>query len=416
MHFDGLPFTDITPGVSRFFEQTRSEKKRQRNKPGDYPVITLTDGTIAAAIPPRRETWIHDAECSNLAIRCRPCGSVSFYIWDYGAYDLATNSEGPLVRMPLGSVKDYTVAEARIWATKMAERGKYWRYELRKLTTAKNLPLRDLIPSYLDDRHSGDFARPSKEATLTAIESLLTKHITPRFGDMPVWKVKRKQWLLLIEKVRLVRPSRGVHLHKAVKAFLNWCVAQGILEGNPIAGTVTDNPFKMERPNLSLKDLCAIYHACVEIGHPASEMFRLIILTGEQLKWIRIIRDEAIDWENRFWAVEYRMDYKTAVPIRQIALSAPAFRILRDRRTQSSFLFPSQRGRNVPINISTEFMHELREKSGVKGAWGAREVHAAARCLLDHPGKPGGDLEIWALGFINTYEETHNIGDQWVEL
>lgn len=374
------------------------------------PFVDHTPDANQALEPSRREVWTQDTECPYLAIRHRPCGSASFYLRD------SYREDGSTAMIPLGSVKDYTIEEARIWAGKMVKRGKYWQYELQKPTIGKNRPLQDVIPIYLDDRRSGDFARPTKEATIAAIESLLNEHVVPRFGDMPVWKIKQRQWLLLIEKVRIVRPSRGVHLHKAIKTFLNWCVTQGILEGNPIAGTITDNPFQKERPNLSLKDLCSIYHACVEINHAASEMFRLIILTGEQLKWIRIIRDEAIDWENRFWAVEYRMDYNRLFTIRQIALSAPAFLILQDQRTQSSFLFPSQRGKSEPINISTEFVDKLREKSGVRGAWGAREVCAATRRLLDHPAKPGGNLENWAMSFIKTYEETHGIGDQRVVL
>lgn len=374
------------------------------------PFVDHTPDANQALDPSRREVWTQDTECPYLAIRHRPCGSASFYLRD------SYKEDGSTVKIPLGSVKDYTIEEARIWAGKMVKRGNYWRYIERDTKPGKNLSLYDLIPFYLDDRRSGDFARPTKEATIAAIESLLNEHVVPRFGDMPVWKIKQRQWLLLIEKVRIVRPSRGVHLHKAVKAFLNWCVTQGILEGNPIAGTITDNPFQKERPNLSLKDLCAIYHACVGINHPASDMFRLIILTGEQLKWIRVIRNEAIDWKKRLWAVEYRMDYNRMFPIRQIALSAPAYRIMQNQRTQSDFLFPSQRRQGEPINITTEFMDKLREKSGVRGAWGAREVRAATRRLLDHPANPGGNLEKWAMSFIKTYEETHGIGDQSVVL
>ncbi len=417
MQYDGLPFVDLDPDASDMFSKEKQDVKCRRNIPKYYLKLVLTDELIAAITPHKNETWISDAICKNLVLRCRPCGSISYYLYDYDSVYYETEKESPMVRILLGSVKDYSVAEARLWVTKMVERKNYLWNLSRTPKIPKTTPIADLIQLYLSSRGTEDFSRTINSKTYSAIESLLVEHIAPKYGKIPVSKVKRMQWLLLIEKVRLRRTSRGIHLHKALKTFLNWCVAQGILEGNPIARTATGNPFQKDRRGLRAKDLYEIYGACIEMNTwIASNMLRLIILTGEPLKWIKVARYEAINQNKRTWAIEYRIDYKTVVATRKIALSEPGLQIIEDLGIKTGLLFKSPRNPNAHINVSNEFMRELRERSGIKGEWGAREVKTAARRLIDDPQGPNGNLEAWAKLFIDGFEEAKNPADDEVAL
>lgn len=372
--FDGMPYIDADPVFSilasedewndtdEFYEPI--PRRRQNGSRQGY--LRLTDELVQSAVPGDREAWWRDTENWRLALRIRPSGGKSWYlIPDRG-------EDGR--REYLGSVSDYTVAEARKKADWTAYRIESERPR-RKLR--RDLRVVQVLAEYFKEHP------PSDRDWFKTVESLFTGYLVPRYGDQMLGGISKAQWTLMVEKASFERPSRGVGLHKALVTFLYWAVERDLIDANPLARTRAPTPPTKEPVRLRPCEFRSIYDAAQALGAPWSVIVGLTMITGEAIEDIRYLRDRDIDWTERTWTVEWRGTPSAfPSPLRTIPLRVEALALLAPYRDTNGYFFLSPRSvLPRPINFYAEVIERLKERSGVDSDWGIKDLRGKATWL-----------------------------------
>lgn len=372
---DGMPCIDSDPVFSILAggdewndgDEFHEPIPRRRQNGSRQGYLRLTDELVQSALPGDREAWWRDTENWHLTLRIRPSGGKSwYYLPDRG-------DDGR--REYLGSVSDYTVAEARKKADWTAHR---LEMERPRLKPRRDTRVSQVLAEYFKEHP------PSDRDWFKIVESLFNRYIVPRYGDQILVGIRKAQWPLMVEKASFERPSRGVRLHKALVTFLYWAVERDLIDANPLARTRPPTPSAKEPVRLLPSELRSIYDAAHELGAPWSVMVGLTMITGEAIEDIRYLRDRDIDWTNRTWTVEWRgASSAFATPLRTILLRAEALALLAPYRDTKSYFFQSPRSLLPrPINFYAEVIERLKERSGVNSDWGVKDLRGKATWLL----------------------------------
>ena len=251
----GMPFEDIdpTPFGAMTYPEVPKKKKRRRS---DLR-LDLTDELIKAFPPPYSEAWLRDLQ-SDLAVRLRCSGSNAFYLLLDSDKPLHPDADGQVARREfLGSVEDYTVAEARKkagWAKTAISADR------RKPRLRRDMWIRAIVDEYLKEHN------PRDSEWFVTTETLLRNYLVPKFGDNFLAGVQKDQWLLLIDKVALEKQSRGSNLLKVLKAFLWWSVRRGLLHANPLAREKLEIPALRHAVHLDAPELAIICEVGKQLG------------------------------------------------------------------------------------------------------------------------------------------------------
>lgn len=113
--------------------------------------------------------------------------------------------------------------------------------------------------------------RHNKPRTTKDYKRLLDRHFPSSF---------KRQAILAKLNGLTQTPAEQSHATTAFQIFLNWCVSNGILEQNPIAGLKNQGRIKKRDRTLSLDELRAVWHALP--NDRFGIIVRLLILTGQR--------------------------------------------------------------------------------------------------------------------------------------
>lgn len=157
----------------------------------------------------------------------------------------------------LGRYPDLSLKEARIRAV--------------ELLTDKTTPV---VPKNAESAISAfleHVRRHNKPRTAKDYERLLAKHFPGSFD--------RQKLLACLDGLRQT-PGEQSHATTTFQVFLNWCVNNGIIDRNPLAGLRNQGRIKKRERVLEPEELARIW---AQLGDdPFSTTIRLMILTGQR--------------------------------------------------------------------------------------------------------------------------------------
>lgn len=113
--------------------------------------------------------------------------------------------------------------------------------------------------------------RHNKPRTAKDYERLLARHFPNSFD--------RQELLSRLDKLRRT-PGEQSHATTTFQVFLNWCVHNGIIESNPLAGLRNQGRIQKRERVLDPEELAKIWSQLSE--DPFSTTIRLMILTGQR--------------------------------------------------------------------------------------------------------------------------------------
>ena len=359
-----------------------------------------------ADLDPRTVTLLNDEQIRNLPITDR-----EYHISDrsYGSKDEdicrlflrvrsnATKSYFVRFKNPgfgesrtksIGSIDEVSLDEARLKAQRICDEVIQEGLPNKRRQIRRGMPLGDVFRQYLEIR------RQLQSEWRKTVQSLIERHVLPRFGNAPVSALSRDHLTSFIDNLSLTQPSQANNLLKSLKAFLSWCVTYRLLDGNPLARVPLPVPPKRKSIPLSVEDLAAIYVAANALGEPWQLMIRLAILTGKSIEDVRYIQSGDIDIQSREWFQFHRADSEDwkapKIPLNELALS-----LLIPHQSKTGFLFASPRRKDgsKPLFFRSDIAAKLRFASGIKGTWGMRDIH---RATMLHSGLRGrNDLDAY---------------------
>jgi integrase len=245
--------------------------------------------TLPAGKP---EAFHFDARCPGLAVRIQRTGKPTFTVW-------FTAPGGKRKRMTLGPVAGVDLDAARRQATEIVNAARAGRdpsaeRKLARIAAADVLTVGDMIGAYLRDRAEGR----QRPRTLIETKRALERHWVPLHG-LPAAEVTRRD--ISARLIELKRTSGPVGANRArahLSAAYAWAIRAGLVDHNPIIGTVRTEESARERV-LAPAELRAIWEA-TDDASAHSAIIRLLMLTGARkaeiggMAWIEIDRDRKL--------------------------------------------------------------------------------------------------------------------------
>jgi integrase len=216
--------------------------------------MRLTELTIDRLRPPDKgqKTYFDDV-VKGLGVRISQGGAKSFVVMYGDKRQLKT----------LGRHPDKTLKEARTDAIAFLAGPK----PISGKTTAE-----EALNAFL--AHCGQHTSPR---TKSDYERLLNRH----FPKGRMSSITRQTLLTKLSGLSAT-PAEQSHASTAFNVFLNWCVAHGQIQGNPIAGIRGIGRIKQRERILTDEELKEIYQKAAGYGHPFGNIVRLCILTGQR--------------------------------------------------------------------------------------------------------------------------------------
>jgi integrase len=195
----------------------------------------------------------------------------------------------------------------------------------------------------------------------------LRNHSAP-LHRLKLAEIDRRKVAALLGEIETTsgRVSRN-RLRSALSAFFAWCVAEGLLDANPVTGTAKADEGGSRERVLSPDELHKLWHA---LGNdPFSNVVRLLLLTGQRRNEIGKVQWSEIDFARKLIILAPARTKNSRQ--HEVPLSAQALAILarQPRRNSSDFLF-GERGFNdwdmakkkldQRVGIADWHLHDLR--------------------------------------------------------
>jgi len=157
------------------------------------------------------------------------------------------------------------------------------------------LSLRSVIDEYLALK-----SREVRPKTLREITRYLTGPAFKPLHGMPVDKVSRKDVASrLVAIIREHGPIVAVKARAALSTLFAWAMQAGLIEHNPVIGTIQPKNSKPRERTLSDEELAAIWRACKDDDY--GRIVRLLILLGARRAEVGGMAWSEIDSENGRW-------------------------------------------------------------------------------------------------------------------
>lgn len=322
---------------------------------------TLTQAMIAAATcPPERFSQsLWDAKQPGLVVRIFPSGTKRYY---FSFRQSGGGRSAPRRWLYLGDVATLTLKQAReaagIKAGEVAKGGDpaVERREEKRRERARLVPALEGYQRSLVQRHV---------VKRNEVMSLLRRELLDPLGNIHLAEISRALLVKRIEAVKASgRPGAARELRTRAGVFLGWCVDQGLIPANPLAGWRLPRRTRAERiesKGRALEDgeLSGFWRAAEMQDWPFGPYLQLLLLLGQRrtetalMAWTDVILDEAD-------AVELWPDHPPLVNIWRvppattksgrphfIPLPTQAVAILRSmhRLNRSDAVFPGRKGK-----------------------------------------------------------------------
>jgi integrase len=229
-----------------------------------------------------------------------------------------------------------------------------------------------------------------KPNSFTDIERYLRNHSAP-LHRLRLDQIDRRKVAALLGEIETSSgPVARNRARGALSAFFSWCVAEGLLELNPVTGTAVANENGSRERVLTQAEIRQLWRGLDD--DPFSEIVRLLLLTGQRRNEIGLLRWAEVDLAHKMIVLPPARTKNSRT--HELPLSPQALAILarQPRRNSTEFVF-GERGftswsaekakldKRAPIAAWT--LHDLRRSCATHlGELGVQPHHIEA--ILNH--------------------------------
>jgi integrase len=231
-----------------------------------------------------------------------------------------------------------------------------------------------------------------KPKSLEATELYLRKHAAPLHG-LRLDAIDRRKIAALLGQIETASgPVSRNRCRSALSAFFSWCVAEGLLELNPVQGTAKAGENGGRERVLTVEELCQLWRTLPQINAGFADIIRLLLLTGARRNEIGLLTWKEIDFKRGMVVLgpERTKNRRT----HELPLSTQALAILarQPRHNSTDFVF-SERGYqdwdrakqrlDRRLGIAPWTLHDLRRTCATQlGELGVQPHHIES--VLNH--------------------------------
>ena len=310
----------------------------------------LTDASIACLRPRKQEYTVWDSQVPGLGVRVRPSGGRS--------YVLLLKTGGRARRVFLGPVSTKRIAEVRqeCHARKASPEP-----EEVAVPTRPVPPFRDFVSGEWKETHF-DRYKPSTRRTASYV---LKGRLLPGFGSKPLDRITPSQVRRWFDEFSRTAPGNANRALGILRQILNFAVARGYIERNPVRGIRPNRRPRLTR-FLSREEIGRLHRALDEQAgqgerfRQQADIIRLLLLTGCRRNEILTLRWSAVEDGKLVFG-----DSKTGP--RQVPLNTQARSILgRQQIGGSPFVFPSPNDSSRPRGPELRVWYRVRREAGIE--------------------------------------------------
>jgi integrase len=203
---------------------------------------------------------------------------------------------------------------------------------------------------------------------------------------------RRKVAALLGEIETSSGPVSRNRLRSALSAFFNWCITEGLLETNPVAGTAKADENGSRERVLTQDELRQLWQALPQINDGFADIIRLLLLTGQRRNEIGYLVWREVDLKRGI--IVFGPERTKNRKAHELPLSRQAVAILarQPRRNSTEFVFSEKGFRDWDrakkrldrrLGIADWHLHDLRRTCATQlGELGIQPHHIEA--ILNH--------------------------------
>jgi len=277
--------------------------------------------------------------------------------------------------MGLGVYPDVSIAEARrqaIEARQLIGKREDPIDAREKLKATPRMTFEQASRQMHDQQNSGWSQRHSQ----TWINSL-QMYVFPIIGSRPVDSLLVDDFRKVLDPIWLKLPETAVRVKQRCKAVMDWCMAQGLINGNPC--TVVErllprmpgaNIRTTHQPSMPWKDVPDFVENLLHDGTVGTcrEAMEFLILSAARSGEVRKMRWAEVDLEKKVWTCPAE-NMKGGIHHR-VPLSWRMVEILESQKRkalQSELVFPSPRGKFLSDNTLSRFLRDHKVLSDAPG-------------------------------------------------
>jgi integrase len=127
------------------------------------------------------------------------------------------------------------------------------------------------------------------------VRRIMDREVLPTLGDMEMVAVRKRDLIILLDRIADRAPIRANRTLAAVKRLFNWAASRDLIELNPAAFIEKPAPEIRRDRVLGDCELAAVWHAACRVGGPYGAGILLLTLTGARLSEIFEARWSEID-------------------------------------------------------------------------------------------------------------------------
>jgi integrase len=318
------------------------------------PKIKLTKSRIDGLSPREQDQIYWDSEQPGLHLKVTPAGKKVFFLY-YRVLGAAKQQR----RFKIGDYGAVTLQQARERAKSllgMITDGKDPAADRKQARQRLNSELvSDLVAEFLS-KHV------AQNRSAAETERIFKVDIVPRLGSRSIHSLKKHDVIALLEAIAdRGSPIMANRTLAALRKFLNWCVARGIIDKSPADGAEAPGKETKRDRVLTDDDLRRVLVAARQIGFPYGSIVELLAITGQRREEVGSMSWSEIDLPGRTWTIPAERSKNNKPHI--VHLSDPALRLLKQVPRTGELVF-STNGR-TPFQGFSKAKRQLDDLSGV---------------------------------------------------
>lgn len=382
--------------------------------------LRLTDAAIRAATLPlgKSQHYLHDTEQPGLAIRMRATGGRTW------VYLFTKPGMRGTQRKTLGAWPKFNEKAARKAATIAAgevvlgvdpndakRQAKRQQLAEKKCTTLATLIIEDgPYETSLTGRQVVNW-----KPAMSALRRGLKNHF-----DLAIAELTRRQIMAAVDKIaKTGKRGAAKDLRKHSHTFLEWCVGEGYIEHNVLAGYRAPKETRAQRVGrrtkgraLTDEEIIKVWHASGKLG-AFGLLTRMCLLGGPRrseptiIEWRKHIMDDRITFDAAWTKMGLHHDVPRTHLVDEVLAAAKHF-----QRATSDYVFPSPKT-GGQMSGFTKMVNRLVKEAGVAKF----TMHDLRRSLRTVMSRCGYDNEIQRLCVGQKprgIDQVYNHDEQWI--
>lgn len=340
------------------------------------PASILTAKAVDNFKPdPKRRLEVPDKVLPGLYLVVQPSGKK--------AWALRCRISGKPAKITLGRLtREFGLAAARMAARAQLEKIEDGEDPRRKKATGGHVTLPGTVGDLCDryvEQHLKKNVRRWKAA-----EGEIENHVRAHLGALPLDKIERGH---VREMLAAIEPSAPVAANRALarcRALFNWAGERDLVTGDPTRGIKRPTKEKPSQRTLSDKELAAVWMATEELGYPARDYVRFLILSGQRRDDVRLMHWREIDLERGDWTIppeRYKGGRPHLVPLTQAMVELLEGMPFKEK---GMYVFSAKGGESAYANV-VKPKQAVDKVSGVK-EWTWHDLRRTLRTGLSRIG------------------------------